>query len=73
MRPGFQPSVYDRKLSRGGEAVINQNRRVTLPRQVCIESGLRDGDRLRVRSAGDGRLVIERFEPPPEGRDFASR
>jgi PD-(D/E)XK endonuclease len=64
-RPGFQPSKYDRKAGRAGEAVLNQKRRVTLPRQACNEAGLQDGDRMRVRSDGDGRLVIERIEPPP--------
>ncbi len=64
-RSGFQPSKYDRKLGRSGQAVINQKRRVTLPRQACIEASVQDGDRVRVRSDGDGRLVLERIEPPP--------
>lgn len=67
-RPGFQPSKYDRKRGRSGEAVVNQKRRVTIPRQACVEAGLQDGDRVRVRSDGDGRLVIERLEPPPDTR-----
>jgi bifunctional DNA-binding transcriptional regulator/antitoxin component of YhaV-PrlF toxin-antitoxin module len=37
---------------------------VTLPRQACIEAGLQDGDRLRVRGDCDGRVVLERVEPP---------
>jgi bifunctional DNA-binding transcriptional regulator/antitoxin component of YhaV-PrlF toxin-antitoxin module len=45
--------------------VINQKRRVTLPRHACIEAGLQDGDRVRVQSDGDGRLMLERIEPPP--------
>lgn len=64
-RPGFQPSQYDRKPGRGGKAVLNQNRRVTIPRQACVEAALHDGDRVRVRSNGDGRIVLERIEPPP--------
>jgi hypothetical protein len=64
-RPGFRPSKYDRKLGRGGEAVVNQKRRVTIPRQACVEARLQDGDRVRVRSDGDGRIVLERIEPPP--------
>jgi anaerobic selenocysteine-containing dehydrogenase len=64
-RTGFAPSIYDRKLSRSGHAVLNQKRRVTLPRAACAEAGLQDGDRVRVRSEGDGRLVLERIEPPP--------
>jgi PD-(D/E)XK endonuclease len=66
-RPGFEPSRYDRKLSRGGQAILNQKRRVTLPRAACIEAGFQDGDRLGVRSDGDGRVVLERIEPPPAG------
>ena len=64
-RPGFAPSKYDRKSGRRGQAVLNQKRRVTLPREACVEAGLQDGDRVRVRSNGDGRLVLERIEPPP--------
>jgi hypothetical protein len=64
-RPGFPASKYDRKAGRIGEAVLNQKRRVTLPRHACNEAGLQDGDRVRVRSDGDGRLLIERLEPPP--------
>jgi hypothetical protein len=64
-RRGFQPSRYDRKTGRAGEAILNQKRRVTLPRLACIEAGLEDGDRVRVSSDGDGRLLVERLEPPP--------
>jgi PD-(D/E)XK endonuclease len=64
-RSGFQPTKYERSLGRSGQAVINQKRRVTLPSQVCIEAGLQDDDRLQVRSGGDGRVVLERIEPPP--------
>jgi hypothetical protein len=63
---GFSPSKYDRKPGRQGEAVINQKRRVTLPRRACIEAGLQDRDRVLVRSDGDGRIVLERIEPPPD-------
>jgi PD-(D/E)XK endonuclease len=64
-RPGFQLTKYERTLGRSGQAIINQKRRVTLPQQVCIGARLQDGDRLRVRSDGDGRVTIERIEPPP--------
>jgi hypothetical protein len=64
-RLGYQESKYDRKPGRNGTAVLNQKRRVTLPRSACIEAGLEDGDRVQVRSDGDGRLIIERIEPPP--------
>jgi hypothetical protein len=64
-RPGFQPSRYDRILGRSGRAIVNPKRRVTIPRQACIEAGLQAGDCLRVRSDGDGRVLLERIEPPP--------
>jgi PD-(D/E)XK endonuclease len=65
-RPGFPESPYDRKLGSGGQAILNQRRRVTLPRQACVEAGLQDGDRVRVQSSGDGRILLERIQPPPE-------
>jgi len=37
---------------------------VTLPRRACNEAGVQDGDRVRVRADGDGRLILERIEPP---------
>jgi Holliday junction resolvase-like predicted endonuclease len=64
-RPGFQRSKYERMRGRSGQCLINQKRRVTLPLQACIEAGLQDEDRLNVRSDGDGRVVLERIEPPP--------
>jgi hypothetical protein len=67
-RPGFPRSNYDRKPGRAGRAVLNQKRRVTLPRQVCDDAGLQDGDHLHVRGDGDGRLILERIEPPPSPR-----
>lgn len=64
-RQGFQLTKYERSRGRCGEAVINQKRRVTIPARACVEAGLQDADRLRVRSDGDGRVVLERIEPPP--------
>jgi hypothetical protein len=72
-RSGFQPSDYDRKAGRAGEAILNQKRGVTLPRLACNEAGLQDGDRVRVRSDGDGRLIIDRIEPPPTKGDVGKR
>jgi hypothetical protein len=34
---------------------------VTLPQQAVMEAGLDVGDRLRVRSHGYGRVVLERI------------
>ena len=64
-RPGFTPSNYERSLGRRGQAIINQKRRVTIPQAACVEAGLQEDDRLLVRSEGDGRIVLERVEPPP--------
>jgi hypothetical protein len=63
-RPGFQASRYDRRLSRGGQAIVNAKRRVTLPRAVCVQARLAPGDRLRARAETDGRVVLERIDPP---------
>ncbi len=64
-RPGFQHSRYERSRGQAGQCLINQKRRVTLPQQACIDAGLQDDDRLFVSSPGDGRVVLERIEPPP--------
>jgi PD-(D/E)XK endonuclease len=64
-RPGFQLSRYERSRGQNGQCLINQKRRVTLPQQACIDAGLQDADRLLARSDGDGRIVLERIEPPP--------
>jgi hypothetical protein len=37
---------------------------VTLPRAVCLEAGLAPGDVLRARAETDGRVLLERIEPP---------
>jgi PD-(D/E)XK endonuclease len=58
---GFKRSKYDRKLGRAGQTTINQKRKVTIPRQAVLEAGLDIGDRLRVRSHGYGRIVLERI------------
>ncbi len=64
-RPGFRRSQYERSRGQAGQCLINQKRRVTLPQQACIDAGLQGDDRLLVRSVGDGRIVLERIEPPP--------
>ena len=64
-RTGFAPSKYERSIGKGGRAVINQKRRVTIPSQACIEAGLQEDDRLLARSEGDGRVLLERIDPPP--------
>ena len=64
-RSGFHPTKYERSRGRCGQAIINQKRRVTIPSRACIEAGLQNEDRLYVRSDGDGRVILERIEPPP--------
>jgi hypothetical protein len=58
---GFKRTKYDRKLGRTGQTTINEKRKVTLPQQAVLESGLDVGDRLRVQSHGYGRIVLERI------------
>jgi PD-(D/E)XK endonuclease len=57
----FKPIRYERKLGRSGQTTINYKRKVTIPQQAVIEAGLDEGDRLRVRSHGYGRIVLERI------------
>ncbi len=60
----FRMSKYERKLGKSGQAVINQKRRVTLPQRALAFAGLRDGDRVHVRSDGPGRIVLEKAGLP---------
>lgn len=58
---GFTRTKYERKLGRSGQTTINEKRKVTIPQQAVLEAGLDVGDRLRVRSNGYGRIVLERI------------
>jgi PD-(D/E)XK endonuclease len=60
----FQPSRYERRLGKSGRAVINQKRRVTIPQSALVEAGLRDGDVVRARGDGAGRIVLEKIGRP---------
>jgi hypothetical protein len=64
-RSGFQHSKYERSRGQSGHCLINQKRRITLPQLACTEAGFQDGDRLLARGEGDGRVVLERINPPP--------
>lgn len=64
-RAGLESSRYERTRGKEGQCLINQKRRVTLPQQACIDAGLEDEDRLFARCDGDGRITLERIEPPP--------
>jgi hypothetical protein len=61
---GLKFSKYERKLGRSGQAIINQKRRVNIPQRPFFEAGFEQGDRVRVRSDGYGRVVLERIELP---------
>jgi PD-(D/E)XK endonuclease len=52
----------ERKLGRSGHALLRQKRQLTIPKRPCAESGLRIGDRIRIRADGPGRIVFERAE-----------
>jgi len=67
-KPGFMPSKYERTLGRNGQAIINQKRRVNIPQKPFFEAGFELGDRVRVRSDGYGRVVLERIELPAWAR-----
>jgi hypothetical protein len=64
-RTGFLASKYERSPGKKSQAIINKKRRVTIPQVACDEAGFHEDDRLLVRSDGDGRVVLERVEPPP--------
>ena len=50
------------KLARSGHALLRQKRQLTIPKRPCEEAGLRIGDRIRARTDGPGRIVVERAE-----------
>lgn len=60
----IKPTRYERKLGQNGQAVINQKRRITIPQRPFFEAGFVNGGRVRVRSEGHGRVVIEQIELP---------
>ena len=62
IKPPIKRSRYERKLGQNSLAVINQKRRVTLPQAPFFAAGLQNGDRVRVRSEGFGRVVLERAD-----------
>lgn len=68
VRP-LQPSNRERRLGRNGQAVINQKRRVTIPQRAFFGAGFQPGDRLRARSDGPGRVILEQMELPGWARE----
>jgi Holliday junction resolvase-like predicted endonuclease len=60
----LEPSKYERKLGQSGRAVINQKRRITIPQRAFFEAGFENGSKVRVRSDGPGRIVLEQVELP---------
>jgi hypothetical protein len=61
----FAPSKYERSLGKKSQTIINQKRRVTIPQLACDEASFHEDDRLLAHSDGDGRVVLERIDPPP--------
>jgi hypothetical protein len=59
-----KPTSYERKLGQAGHAVINQKRRMTIPQKAFFEAGFQNGSKVRVRSLGHGRIVVEQVELP---------
>jgi Holliday junction resolvase-like predicted endonuclease len=59
-----EPSRYERKLGQSGQAIINQKRRITIPQRAFFDAGFENGGRVRVRSDGPGRIVLEQIELP---------
>lgn len=66
-----KPTNYERKPGQRGEAVINHKRRLTIPQRPFFEAGFENRGRVRVRSAGPGRLLIEQIELPDWSRPEA--
>jgi PD-(D/E)XK endonuclease len=64
----LKPSNRERSLGRSGHAVINQKRRMTIPQSAFFEAGLVNGSKLRVRSDGPGRIIVEQVELPAWAR-----
>ena len=60
----IKPTNYERTPGRRGEAVINQKRRITIPQRPFYEAGFANGGRVRVRSDGPGRIIVEQIELP---------
>jgi hypothetical protein len=65
----LRPSKRERKLGRSGHGVINQKRRVTIPQSAFFPAGFQPGDRLRARSDGPGRVILEQAELPDWARE----
>jgi PD-(D/E)XK endonuclease len=55
---------FERSLGRSGQALVRPKRQTTIPKQAFLDARLRIGDRMRVSSDGDGRVVFERIDPP---------
>jgi Holliday junction resolvase-like predicted endonuclease len=60
----LKPTNYERKPGQRGFALINQKRRITIPQRPFFESGFKNGGKVRVRSIGPGRILIEQIELP---------
>lgn len=51
--------------SSSSQVLLRPKRQMTIPKAPSEDAGLVAGDRLRVRSDGPGRVLLERIEPVP--------
>ncbi|MGH2924128.1 MAG: hypothetical protein ACRDKH_08895 [Solirubrobacterales bacterium] len=68
----MKPTNYERKLGQSGQAVINQKRRITIPQRPFFDAGFQNGSRVRVRSQGPGRILLEQIVLPAWARNGAA-
>ena len=67
-----KPTKYERKLGQGGQAIINQKRRITIPQRAFFAAGFTDGSKVRVRADGPGRVIVEQVDLPTWARNGRS-
>jgi hypothetical protein len=61
----FARSKYERFAWQEKPDHHQPERGVTIPQTACDEAGFHEDDRLLAHSDGDGRIILERVEPPP--------
>lgn len=66
---GISEIGRERKLGRAGQAIVRGKRLITIPAKPYLEAGFEAGDRIRFRTDGPGRVVMERIERPPNVLD----
>jgi hypothetical protein len=58
------PSTRRHELLAIGQTRVSANHQVTIPTRAFEASGLAVGDRVRVVAEAQGRVILERIEPP---------